>query len=56
MEGSLVSAIVAPYNRLDIVGQAIEGILGKTYKNVEALVVDDGRPMTPAMLCGGLVS
>ena len=38
----LVSAIVATYNRADIVGQAIESILGQTYKNIEVLVVDDG--------------
>lgn len=38
----LVSAIIATYNRADIVGEAIESILGQTYKNMEVLVVDDG--------------
>ena len=42
MEGPLVSAIVATYNRANTLGQAIESILGQTYKNIEVIVVDDG--------------
>jgi glycosyltransferase involved in cell wall biosynthesis len=38
----LVSAIVPTYNRADTVGQAVESILGQTYKNIEVIVVDDG--------------
>jgi glycosyltransferase involved in cell wall biosynthesis len=38
----LVSAIVATYNRADVVGQAIESILGQTYENIEVIIVDDG--------------
>jgi glycosyltransferase involved in cell wall biosynthesis len=38
----LVSAIVATYNRSDIVSQAIESILAQTYDNIEVIVVDDG--------------
>jgi hypothetical protein len=52
-EGPLESPIAVAYNRGDIVGQAIESILGKTYKNIEDHVLDDGRPMAPTMFCGG---
>src|SRR5258707_1636701 len=38
----LVSAIVATYNRADVVSQAIESILGQTYENLEVIIVDDG--------------
>ena len=38
----LVSAIVATYNRADVVSQAIESILGQTYENMEVIIVDDG--------------
>jgi len=38
----LVSAIVATYNRAQVVSQAIESILGQTYENLEVIIVDDG--------------
>jgi cellulose synthase/poly-beta-1,6-N-acetylglucosamine synthase-like glycosyltransferase len=38
----LVSESAATYNRADIVGQASESILGQTYGDIEALLVDDG--------------
>jgi len=38
----LVSAIIATYNRAYIVCEAIDSIIGQTYKNVEIIVVDDG--------------
>lgn len=38
----LVSAIIATYNRAQIVGEAIESILGQTYSRIELIIVDDG--------------
>jgi glycosyltransferase involved in cell wall biosynthesis len=38
----LVSGIIATYNRGYIVSEAIESMLGQTYKNLEVIVVDDG--------------
>lgn len=38
----LVSAIIATYNRANLVGRAVESILGQTYENIEVIVVDDG--------------
>lgn len=38
----LVSVIVPTYNRRDIVGEAIQSILGQTYASIETVVVDDG--------------
>jgi len=38
----LVTAIVATYNRANLVGRAIESILAQTYRNIEVIVVDDG--------------
>jgi len=38
----LVSAIIPTYNRANLVGEAIESVLGQTYPHVEVIVVDDG--------------
>ncbi len=38
----LVSAIVATYNRANVISEAIESILAQTYKNLEVIIVDDG--------------
>lgn len=50
-DGPLVSAVVATYNRANVVATAIESILTQTYKNIELIVVDDGSTDdTPAVL------
>lgn len=38
----LVSVIMSAYNHEPFVGEAIESVLGQTYKNIEFLVTDDG--------------
>jgi glycosyltransferase involved in cell wall biosynthesis len=38
----LVTAVIATYNRANLVSRAIRSILDQTYKNVEIIVVDDG--------------
>jgi glycosyltransferase involved in cell wall biosynthesis len=40
----LVSAIIATYNRADLVPKAIESVRQQTYQNLEIIVVDDGSP------------
>lgn len=41
-EGPLVSVIMSCYNHADFVAEAIESVLGQSYKNIEFLVADDG--------------
>ncbi len=38
----LVSVIITTYNRAELVGRAIESVLGQSYPNLEVVVVDDG--------------
>lgn len=38
----LVSVIMSAYNHEPFVGEAIESVLGQTYKNIEFIVSDDG--------------
>lgn len=38
----LVSIILPTYNRSNVVGRAIESVLGQTFTNFELIVVDDG--------------
>ena len=43
----LVSVIIPTYKRSDMLGRAIESVLGQTYDQIEALVVDDNIPGSP---------
>ena len=38
----LVSVIMSSYNHASFIGEAIESVLGQTYKNIEFIVSDDG--------------
>lgn len=40
-EGPLVSVIMSCYNHEDFVAQAIESVIGQSYKNIEFIVADD---------------
>lgn len=40
--GPLVSVIIPTYNRADLVGRAVDSVLGQTYRDIEVVVVDDG--------------
>lgn len=37
-----VSIIIPLYNRVDLVGQTLDSVINQTYKNWEAVIVDDG--------------
>ena len=41
-EGPLVSVILPAYNHEQFVAEAIESVIGQSYKNIEILVADDG--------------
>jgi len=38
----LISVIIPTYNRVDMVGNAINSVLNQTYKNIQLIIVDDG--------------
>jgi glycosyltransferase involved in cell wall biosynthesis len=46
----VVSVIVPTYKRADMIGRAIESILGQTYPGTEVIVVDDNIPGSPESL------
>lgn len=41
-DSPLVSAVVATYNRADLVAQTLDSILAQSYSDLEVIVVDDG--------------
>src|SRR5688572_25731444 len=41
-EPGLVSVVIPTWNRAYSIGQAIESVLGQTYRQVEIIIVDDG--------------
>ena len=45
-EEILVSVIIPTYKRSDMLPRAIDSVLNQTYKNVEAVIVDDNNPDT----------
>lgn len=53
MSTALVSAIIPTYNRADLVCRAIDSVLGQTYANIDAVIVDDGSTDNTAELIEG---
>lgn len=46
-----VSVIIRTYNRADLLGEAIDSVLGQSWRDLELIVVDDGSTdATPALL------
>ena len=41
-KGPLLSVVMPAYNAADTIARAIESVLGQTYRNIEAVVVNDG--------------
>jgi glycosyltransferase involved in cell wall biosynthesis len=53
MTAPLVSVLIATWNGADFVGEALESVLGQTYRPLEAIVVDDGSTdVTPDLVRG----
>jgi glycosyltransferase involved in cell wall biosynthesis len=45
----LVSVIIPAYNTAPFIGEALNSLLGQTYTNWEAIVINDGSPDTPEL-------
>lgn len=41
LKNPLISVIIPTYNRVDLVGRAIDSVIQQSYKNLEILVIDD---------------
>lgn len=54
MPNQLVSIIIPTYNRVQIVGKAIESVMNQTYQYWECIVVDDGSTDTSMSLLNAL--
>ena len=48
----MISVVLPSYNRAHILPRAIESILGKTYKDIELIIVDDGSSDNTAEVVG----
>ena len=51
-----VSAIIPCYNGERFVGDAIESVLGQTFRDLEVVVVDDGSTDESPAVVGGYLS
>lgn len=49
----LVSVIIPTYNRAHLVGDTVASVLGQTYRNIEAIVIDDGSSDDTAEVLSG---
>ena len=55
MKKPKVSVIMAAYNHEKYVGDAIESVIGQTYKNWEMLIIDDCSTDRTREVIGGIV-
>ena len=53
MTTPLVSVIIPAYRQAEYLGDALRSVLGQTYPNLEAIVVDDASPDNTAQVVAG---